>query len=110
MPNLTLSINAKIQREMKAFPEINWSQVARSAIERKLAEMKFLAEFTKESEITLEDAQELGKKVGKAIAAQYKMNVEMQSDENKKNIITKKIHPLEIGDDLFEGVDPFTLL
>jgi len=74
MPNLTLSINAQIKREMKTFPEINWSQVARSAIERKLAEMKFLAEFTKESEISLEDAQELGKKVGKAIAAHYNMN------------------------------------
>ena len=74
MPNLTLSINAKIKREMQTFPEINWSQVARSAIERKLAEMKFLAEFTKESEITLEDAQELGKKVGKSIAAHYNVN------------------------------------
>ena len=74
MPNLTLSINAQIQREMKAFLEINWSQVARSAIERKLTKMKFLAEFTKESEISLEDAQELKKKAGKSIAAHYKMN------------------------------------
>ena len=31
----------------------------------------------------------------------------MESDD-KKIIITKKIHPLEIEDDLFEGVDPFT--
>ena len=34
--------------------------------------------------------------------------VEMQLDEDKKIIITKKIHPLEIDDALFEGVDPFT--
>ena len=34
--------------------------------------------------------------------------VEMQLDEDKKIIITKKIHPLEIEDDLFNGVDPFT--
>ena len=34
--------------------------------------------------------------------------VEMQLDEDKKIIITKKIHPLEIEDVLFEGVDPFT--
>ena len=34
--------------------------------------------------------------------------VEMQLDENKKIIITKKIHPLEIEDDLFGGAEPFT--
>ena len=34
--------------------------------------------------------------------------VEMQLNEDKKIIITKKIHPLEIEDDLFNGVDPFT--
>ena len=56
---------------MKSFPEINWSQVARSAIEKKLAEMKFLAEFTKESDITLDDARELGKKVGKSLTEYY---------------------------------------
>jgi hypothetical protein len=71
MSNLTLSIDANLKQEMKAFPEINWSQVARSAIEKKIAEMRFLAEFTKESEITLEDAQELGKKVGQTLNQQY---------------------------------------
>ena len=71
MPNLTLSIDANLKREMKSYPEINWSQVARSAIEKKLAEMRFLAEFSKESEITLEEAQELGKKVGQTLNEIY---------------------------------------
>ncbi|WP_371806722.1 AbrB/MazE/SpoVT family DNA-binding domain-containing protein [Candidatus Lokiarchaeum ossiferum] len=34
--------------------------------------------------------------------------VEMELDEDHKIIITKKTHPLEIEDSLFEGVDPFT--
>lgn len=34
--------------------------------------------------------------------------VEMELDDDKKIIITKKTHPLEIEDALFEGVDPFT--
>ena len=34
--------------------------------------------------------------------------VEMELDDDKKIIITKKIHPLEMEDDLFEGVNPFT--
>ena len=73
MPNLTLAINPKIKNEMDKFPEINWSQVARSAIKQKVAELKFMAEFSKESEFTLENAQELGKEVGKLIAKRYKI-------------------------------------
>jgi len=34
--------------------------------------------------------------------------VEMQLNEDKKIVIMKKIHPLEIEDDLFNGIDPFT--
>ena len=41
------------------------------SIEKKLAEMKFLSEFTKESNITLADAQELGRKVGKSLTEYY---------------------------------------
>ncbi len=34
--------------------------------------------------------------------------VEMELNEDKVIIIRKKIHPLEIEDNLFEGVPPFT--
>ena len=34
--------------------------------------------------------------------------VEMELNDDKKIIIRKKIHPLEIEDNLFEGVSPFT--
>lgn len=34
--------------------------------------------------------------------------VEMELNEDKVIIIRKKIHPLEIEDNLFEGVSPFT--
>lgn len=34
--------------------------------------------------------------------------VEMELNDNKIIIIRKKIHPLEIEDNLFEGVSPFT--
>jgi len=34
--------------------------------------------------------------------------VEMELNEDKVILIRKKIHPLEIEDNLFEGVNPFT--
>ena len=34
--------------------------------------------------------------------------VEMELNEDKVILIRKKIHPLEIEDNLFEGVSPFT--
>ncbi|MHA1440071.1 MAG: AbrB/MazE/SpoVT family DNA-binding domain-containing protein [Promethearchaeota archaeon] len=34
--------------------------------------------------------------------------VELELSENRTVIIKKKIHPLEIEDNLFDGVDPFT--
>ena len=44
----------------------------------------------------------------KKLAIDDSSEVEMQLNDDKKIVITKKIHPLEIEDDLFEGVDPFT--
>jgi len=34
--------------------------------------------------------------------------VEMELKEDKEILIKKRIHPLEIEDELFAGVDPFT--
>ncbi|TXT55579.1 MAG: SpoVT / AbrB like domain protein [Promethearchaeota archaeon] len=34
--------------------------------------------------------------------------VEMELENDKTIIIRKKIHPLEIEDNLFEGINPFT--
>ena len=34
--------------------------------------------------------------------------VEMELENDKTIIVRKKIHPLEIEDNLFEGIDPFT--
>ena len=44
----------------------------------------------------------------KKLAIDDSSEVVMQLDEDKKIIITKKTHPLEIEDDLFDGADPFT--
>ncbi|MBY9004146.1 MAG: AbrB/MazE/SpoVT family DNA-binding domain-containing protein, partial [Candidatus Lokiarchaeota archaeon] len=42
------------------------------------------------------------------LAIEDKNEVEMELKEDKTILIKKKIHPLEINDNLFEGVSPFT--
>ncbi len=42
------------------------------------------------------------------LAIKDKNEIEMELKEDKTILIKKKIHPLEINDNLFEGVSPFT--
>lgn len=71
MASLTLAIPEDLRKEMKKFPEINWSVIAREAIRRRLVLLKQLDEFTKHSRLTEEDAIELGRKVNKAAAKKF---------------------------------------
>jgi predicted CopG family antitoxin len=61
MVSVTLSVPEEMKSEMDEHPEINWSEVARQSIERKLAELRFLETFKAESELTEAEAIELGR-------------------------------------------------
>ena len=52
-----------MKKEMETFKIVNWSEVARIAFQRKLEDLKFLQDFTADSEITLEDAERIGKEI-----------------------------------------------
>ena len=71
MVSVTLSVPEEMREEMDEHPEINWSQVARQSIDRKLKELQFLEEFKKHSELTEEDAVELGRKLKEDVAEHY---------------------------------------
>lgn len=71
MVNLTLAVPKEMKSEMDAFPEINWSEVARQAIARKLRDLRFLRKLRSESDLTEEDAIDLGRKVNRALAKRY---------------------------------------
>ena len=74
MVNMTLSIPKELKEQMDQFPEINWSEVARIAIREKITDLNLLKEFTSKSELTEEDALELGRKVNKALSKRYRRN------------------------------------
>jgi len=72
MPNLTLSVPERLKQDMSEFKVINWSEVAREAFEKKIAQLKILEEFAKESELTKEDALRIGRKINNSISKRAK--------------------------------------
>lgn len=72
MPNITLSIPEDLKKDMDSMKEINWSEIARAAIKQRLLLLKKIKEFTKDSEMTEEDAIELGRKVNKSAAERFR--------------------------------------
>lgn len=65
MVNLTLAIPDDMKKEMDKFPEMNWSEIARASIKKRLELLKKFREFTKDSEMTMEEAIRLGREVKK---------------------------------------------
>ena len=57
---------------MDHFPEMNWSAVAREAIKKRIVLLQKFKEFTKDSELTEDDAIRLGREVNKAVAKRYR--------------------------------------
>ena len=72
MANLTLSIPNELKEMMEKFPEINWSEVARDSIKKKIAQLNFLKGFRMDSEINPEDALDLGKEISELLLKRYK--------------------------------------
>ncbi len=72
MVSVTLSVPEDIKKEMEKFPEINWSAIARAAIQRRLLLLKKFKEFSKDSQLTEEDTIRLGREVNKAVVKRYK--------------------------------------
>lgn len=70
MPELVLPEDLKDR--MERFPEINWSIVARKAVEEKLEKLTFLKYFASESEMTEEESVKLGKELNKKLADWYR--------------------------------------
>ncbi len=56
---------------MENFPEINWREISIASIKKRILLLKQIKEFTKDSELTEEDAIRLGREVNKAAAKRY---------------------------------------
>jgi hypothetical protein len=69
---MTLAIPTELKKEMELYPEINWSVVARAAIQRKIAILREMDKLLAKSELTEEDAIRIGRQINKKVAKKYR--------------------------------------
>jgi hypothetical protein len=67
MPTITLSVPKELKEKMDESKEINWSEVARTAIREKVAQLRILKSIASKSKLTSKDALELGRKINKSL-------------------------------------------
>ena len=63
MVTMTLAVHKDLKKRMEAFPEMNWSEVARQSFAKKVDDLEILRRFTSDSTITEEDAIRWGREV-----------------------------------------------
>jgi len=66
MPTITVNVDDDLKERMEKHPEINWSEVTRQAIEKKIETLEVMDELTSESELTESDVQEIADKINKS--------------------------------------------
>lgn len=69
---VSVNVTKDVEDIMLQFNGVNWSSVASQAISKKAQELAFLKHFSSESELTEDDAIELGHKVNKTVAKKYR--------------------------------------
>lgn len=67
MPTITLSVPEDLKRDMDESKEINWSEVARTAIRSKVSQLKILKTISAKSKLTEKEALELGRKINESL-------------------------------------------
>ncbi|HMF33414.1 MAG TPA: hypothetical protein VKK79_18460 [Candidatus Lokiarchaeia archaeon] len=72
MAHITLAIPSELKADMDQFPEMNWVEIAQDAIRQAIVDLKFLKDFTQDSEMTEDDALEMGRELNRKLAARYR--------------------------------------
>lgn len=72
MVSITLSVPQELKTEMESFPDINWSAVAREAIQNRIVLLQKFRAFSAQSTLTEKDALRLGRRVNKGLAKRYR--------------------------------------
>ena len=60
---MTLTVPRSMYLEMKKHKELRWSDIARQAFQKRLAEIKWMDKALSKSELTEEDAEIIGHKI-----------------------------------------------
>ena len=68
---MTLSIPEEIHKEMAVHSEIKWSDVARTAFEKKIKELHWTDKLLERSTMTEKDAEKIGHKIKHQIRKRF---------------------------------------
>jgi len=71
MTNMTLAIPDDLYKVMKKHKEIKWTEVARQAIRERARKIELMDSLLSKSEITEEDAIEIGNKIKHEISKKH---------------------------------------
>lgn len=71
MVTMTLAVPEELKHRMDAFPEMNWSEIARQAFFQRLEDLEFLRKFKEKSALTEKEALKLGAEVSKKLSRRY---------------------------------------
>jgi len=66
MPSITVNVDDELKDRMEKHPEINWSEVTRQAIQKKIETLEVMAELTSESELTEGDVELIAQKINES--------------------------------------------
>jgi len=72
MPTITLSVPEDLKREMDTLKYINWSAVAREAIQEKVSQLALFKSIVAKSKLTGRDAGHIGAKISASLHKKYK--------------------------------------
>ncbi len=75
MASVTLALSDEVKGEMEGFSWVNWSELARKGIIKRINRFRAiekLIKITKKSKLTESDVKELTDKVNEAVAKHYK--------------------------------------
>lgn len=72
MPNMTLAIPEELKKKMDRFKEINWSEVARQAIQEKTALLEKMNQMLSKSDLTESEVEKFSTQIKKSVLRKHK--------------------------------------
>ena len=71
MTNMTLAVPEDLNRIMKRYAEIKWSEVARQALWQQARKMEMMDKILSNSKLTEKDVLEMGAKINIGVAKRH---------------------------------------
>ena len=76
MPSITVNVDDDLKGRMEEHPEINWSEVTRQAIRKKVKTLEVMDELTSSSGLTERDVAEIADRINGSARERIEGDVE----------------------------------